>query len=403
LQLAAFGHADEAIAQDLTEFSSPTLPEGERNMELMIEDLMEQLIEMGGSDLHLSAGVPPYFRISGKLTPIGDEPMTSEQCQRLIFSMLNNTQRKTLEQNWELDCSYGVKGLARFRVNVYKDRGTYAACLRALSSKIPNFEKLGLPDIVREMAEKPRGLILVTGPTGSGKTTTLAAMIDLINRTRAEHILTIEDPIEFVYEPIKSLIHQRQLSEDTKSFSNALKAALREDPDIILVGEMRDLETISLAISAAETGHLVFGTLHTSSAAQTVDRIIDVFPSERQQQVRVQLSNSLVAVFSQTLVPKKNPKPGEYGRVMAQEIMIVTPAISNLIREGKTSQVYSAIQTGGKLGMQTLEKVLADLYKSGTISFEAAMSKTSRTDELQRLIGTVPGTPKPGTPAAVKH
>lgn len=356
-------------------------------MELMIEDLMEQLIEMGGSDLHLSAGVPPYFRLSGRLTPIGDEPLTSEQCQRLIFSMLNNTQRKNLEQNWELDCSYGVKGLARFRVNVYKDRGTYAACLRALSSKIPNFEALGLPDVVREMSEKPRGLILVTGPTGSGKTTTLAAMIDLINRTRAEHILTVEDPIEFVYEPIKSLIHQRQLGEDTKSFANALRAALREDPDIILVGEMRDLETISLAISAAETGHLVFGTLHTSSAAQTVDRMIDVFPAERQTQVRVQLSNSLVAVFSQTLVSKRNPKPNEFGRVMAQEIMIVTPAISNLIREGKTSQIYSAIQTGGKLGMQTLEKVLADLYKSGSISFESAMSKTSRPDELQRLIG----------------
>lgn len=374
-------------------------------MELMIEDLMEQLIEMGGSDMHLSAGLPPYFRISGHLTPIGDEPLTADQCQRLIFSMLNNTQRKTLEQTWELDCSYGVKGLARFRVNVYKERGTYAACLRALSSKIPSFEKLNLPDIVREMSEKPRGLILVTGPTGSGKTTTLAAMIDLINRTRAEHILTIEDPIEFVYEPVKSVIHQRQLGEDTKSFANALRAALREDPDIVLVGEMRDLETISLAISAAETGHLVMGTLHTSSASQTVDRMIDVFPAERQQQVRVQLSNSLVAVFSQTLVPKKNPKPGEYGRVMAQEIMVITPAIANLIREGKTSQIYSSIQTGGKLGMQTLEKVLADYYKAGVISFEAGMSKTSRPDEFQRLIGGAPTNPpapgaKPGMAAA---
>jgi twitching motility protein PilT len=359
-------------------------------MEIMIEDLMEQMIEMGGSDMHLSAGLPPYFRISGKLTPIGEEPLSADQCQRLIFSMLNNSQRKTLEQNWELDCSYGVKGLARFRVNVYKERGTYAACLRALNSKIPSFEKLGLPDVVREMADKPRGLILVTGPTGSGKTTTLAAIIDLINRTRAEHILTIEDPIEFVYEPIKSLIHQRQLNEDTKSFANALRAALREDPDIILIGEMRDLETISLAISAAETGHLVFGTLHTSSAAQTVDRMIDVFPADKQTQIRVQLSNSLVAVFSQTLVPKKNPKPGEFGRVMAQEIMIVTPAISNLIREGKTAQIYSSIQTGGKLGMQTLEKALADLYKQGIISFEAAMAKTSKPDELQRLIGSAP-------------
>jgi len=357
-------------------------------MEMMIEDLMEQLIEMGGSDMHLSAGLPPYFRISGKLTPITDQPLSAEQCQRLVFSMLNNSQRKTLEQTWELDCSYGVKGLARFRVNVYKERGTYAACLRALSSKIPNFEKLGLPDVVKEISDKPRGLILVTGPTGSGKTTTLAAMIDLINRTRAEHILTVEDPIEFVYEPIRSLIHQRQLGEDTKSFANALRAALREDPDIILVGEMRDLETISLAITAAETGHLVFGTLHTSSAAQTVDRIIDVFPHEKQTQVRVQLSNSLIAIFSQTLVPKKNPKPGEFGRIMAQEILVVTPAISNLIREGKTAQIYSAIQTGGKLGMQTLEKVLADYYKSGMITFEAAIAKSSKSDELQRLIGS---------------
>lgn len=352
----------------------------------MIEYLMEKLIEMGGSDMHLSAGLPPYFRLSGKLTPIGDQPLSADQCQRLIFSMLNNSQRQTLEQNWELDCSYGVKGLARFRVNVYKERGTYAACLRALSSQIPNFEKLGLPDVVREMSEKPRGLILVTGPTGSGKTTTLAAITDLINRTRAEHILTIEDPIEFVYEPIKSLIHQRQLGEDTKSFANSLRAALREDPDIIVVGEMRDLETISLAISAAETGHLVFGTLHTNSAAQTVDRIIDVFPPEKQTQVRVQLSNSLVAVFSQTLISRKNPKPGELSRVMAQEIMVVTPAISNLIREGKTSQIYSTIQIGGKLGMQTLEKALADLYKAGVISLEAAMSKTSKPDEIQRFM-----------------
>ncbi|MFM6334671.1 MAG: type IV pilus twitching motility protein PilT, partial [Dolichospermum sp.] len=273
-------------------------------MEILIEELMEQLIDMGGSDLHLSADLPPYFRISGHLTPIGDHSLTADECQRLIFSMLNNTQRKTLEQTWELDCSYGVKGLARFRVNVYKERGAYAACLRALSSKIPNFDTLGLPDVVREMSNKPRGLILVTGPTGSGKTTTLAAMVDLINRTRAEHIITVEDPIEFVYEPMKSIVHQRQLGEDTKSFANALRAALREDPDIILVGEMRDLETISLAITAAETGHLVFGTLHTSSASQTVDRMIDVFPAEKQTQVRVQLSNSLIAVFSQTLVPR---------------------------------------------------------------------------------------------------
>ncbi len=301
--------------------------------------------------------------------------------------MLNNHQRKELEQNWELDCSYGVKGLARFRVNVYKERGCYAACLRALSSKIPNFDQLGLPDVVRNMTERPRGLVLVTGPTGSGKTTTLAAMLDLINRTRAEHILTVEDPIEYVFDNIKSLFHQRQKGEDTKSFANALKAALREDPDIILVGEMRDLETISLAISAAETGHLVFGTLHTNSASGTVDRIIDVFPAGQQAQIRAMLSNSLIAVFSQTLAKKKNPKPGEFGRVMAQEIMVVTPAIANLIREGKASQVYSAIQTGAKLKMQTMEQALANLVKSGVIDMEEGIAKSSKPDELQRLVG----------------
>jgi len=354
-------------------------------MDLMIEDLMEQLVEMGGSDMHIQASAPVYFRISGKLTPMGEE-LTGQECQRLIFSMLNNTQRKDLEQNWELDCSYGVKGLARFRVNVYKERGFYAACLRALSSKIPNFDQLGLPDIVRDMTNRPKGLILVTGPTGSGKTTTLAAMLDLINRTRAEHILTVEDPIEYVFPNIKSLFHQRQKGEDTKSFSNALKGALREDPDIILVGEMRDLETISLAISAAETGHLVFGTLHTSSAASTVDRMIDVFPAAEQSQIRAMLSNSLMAVFSQTLVKKKNPKPGEFGRAMSQEIMIVTPAIANLIREGKASQVYSAIQTGARLGMMTMEQSLADLVKAGVISMEQATAKSSKPSELQRLV-----------------
>jgi twitching motility protein PilT len=354
--------------------------------EMMIEDLMEQLVEMGGSDMHIQAGAPIYFRVSGKLAPIDDQPMNAQECQRLIFSMLNNTQRKDLEQNWELDCSYGVKGLARFRVNVYKERGCYAACLRALSSKIPNFDQLGLPDVVRDMTERPKGLILVTGPTGSGKTTTLAAILDLINRTRAEHILTVEDPIEYVFPNVKSLFHQRQKGEDTKSFGNALKAALREDPDIILVGEMRDLETISLAISAAETGHLVFGTLHTNSASGTVDRIIDVFPAGQQAQIRAMLSNSLLAVFSQCLPKKKNPKPGEFGRAMAQEIMIVTPAIANLIREGKAAQVYSAIQTGIKLGMQTMEQALADLVNRDVISFEEGMAKSSKPDELQRLI-----------------
>jgi twitching motility protein PilT len=359
-------------------------------LDYIIEDLMEEVVERKGSDIHISAGLPPYIRISGHLTPTDRDPLTPEETQRLIFAMLNNNQRKMFEQSWELDCSYGVKGLARFRVNVYRDRGTVAACLRVLSAKIPDMDDLKLPPIVKDLSEKPRGMVLVTGPTGSGKSTTLAAMIQTINKTRAEHILTVEDPIEFVYESVKSIIHQRQVGEDTKGFANALKSALREDPDVILVGEMRDLETIQLAVTAAETGHLVFGTLHTSSAAQTVDRIVDVFPPAQQGQIRVQLSNSLVAVLSQTLIPRLNPKPGEFGRVMAQEIMIVTPAISNLIREGKTAQMYGFIQTGGKESMQTLESKLAELYLEGSISFESAVSKTSRPEELHRLVGPNP-------------
>ena len=358
-------------------------------MAVMIEDLMTQLVKDGGSDLHISAGIPPYGRFSGQLRPIHDDSLDEESCNKLIFSMLNNAQRKQLEQTWELDCAYGLKGIARFRVNVYRQRGTYAACLRALSNTVPTLESLGLPPIVEEMSHMPKGLILVTGPTGSGKTTTLAAMIEHINQTRAEHILTIEDPIEFTYRPVKSVIHQRQLNEDTRSFANALRAALREDPDVILVGEMRDLETIQLAISAAETGHLVLGTLHTSSAAQTVDRMVDVFPAGQQTQIRVQLSNSLLAVFSQTLCQRTNPAPGQFGRVMAQEILINTPATANLIREGKTAQLYSQIQTGGSFGMQTLERALANLVEGGSVSQAEALSKTGKPDELLRLLGQI--------------
>ena len=266
-------------------------------MDLMIEDLMEQLVQGGGSDLHIATGQPPYGRFSGELKPMTNTPLSEETCNKLIFSMLNNSQRKTLEQIWELDCAYGLKDVARFRVNVYRQKGSYAACLRALGSTIPSIESLNLPSVVIETSKRPRGLVLVTGPTGSGKTTTLASLLDHINHTRSEHILTIEDPIEFVYKSDLSLVHQRQLNEDTRSFGNALRAALREDPDVILVGEMRDLETIQLAISAAETGHLVFGTLHTNSAAQTVDRMVDVFPPNQHPQIRVQLSGSLLAIF----------------------------------------------------------------------------------------------------------
>jgi twitching motility protein PilT len=355
---------------------------------MFLEELLQLVFDRGASDLHISMGLPPVIRVDGKLVRTDYPPLTKEDTQRLIFSMLTNEQRRVLEQNWELDCSYGVSGLGRFRVNVYKDRGNYAAALRSIQSNIPTFDQLGLPPIVKEIAERPRGLVLVTGPTGSGKSTTLAAMIDHINTTRAEHILTIEDPIEFVHTSKRSIIHQRELGQDTRSFNNALRAALREDPDVILVGEMRDLETISLALTASETGHLVFGTLHTSSASSTVDRIVDVFPPTQQQQIRIQLSGALVAVFTQTLLAKLGPDGTKVGRVMAQEIMVVTPAISNLVREGKTAQIYSAIQTGGNYKMQTLEMALKELYVNNMVTYEDAMSKTSRPDDLKRMLGS---------------
>ena len=356
-------------------------------MDFTIEDLMTQLVEEGGSDLHLATGQPPYGRFNGQLRPIRkDFTLTEENCNRLIFSLLNNAQRKQLEQTWELDCSYGLRGVSRFRVNVYRQKGSYAACLRALGNSIPPIEKLGLPPVVEEISRKPKGLVLVSGPTGSGKTTTLAALLNNINHTRAEHILTIEDPIEFTYQNDRSLIHQREVNEDTRSFANALRAALREDPDVILVGELRDLETIQLAITAAETGHLVFGTLHTSSAPQTVDRMVDVFPAGQQTQIRVQLSSSLLAVLSQTLCKSTQPMAGSMGRAMALEIMVNTPACANLIREGKTAQLYSLIQTGAQYGMQTLERSLANLVQANRITLEEAMIKTIRPEELTRLL-----------------
>jgi len=352
----------------------------------MIEQLLNLVFTKKASDLHISVGLPPIMRIDGKLIRVEHPPLTKDDVEKIVFSMLTNEQRRMLDQNWELDCSYGVEAIGRFRINVYRERGHYAAALRTISTDIPSFEQLGLPEIVRELAERPRGLVLVTGPTGSGKSTTLAAMIDYINTNRVEHILTIEDPIEFLHYSKRSVIHQRELGHDTRSFSNALRAALREDPDIILVGEMRDLETISLALTAAETGHLVFGTLHTSSASQTIDRIVDVFPAEQQQQIRIQLSNSLIGVFSQTLLPKISPEGTKKGRALAQEIMVVTPAISNLIREGKTTQIYSSIQTGGNFKMQTLENSLKELYIRGLITYEDALAKSSRPDDMKRMI-----------------
>jgi len=351
-----------------------------------IEELLEKVVEKKGSDLHISANLPPIMRVDGNLQRMDYPALTPEDVEFLLFPMLSNEQRRRLEQEWELDFSYGIQGLSRFRVNFYKDKGNYAAAFRVIESIVPSFESLGLPEVVRKTAEKPRGLVLVTGPTGSGKSTTLASMIDYINESKCEHILTIEDPIEFVHASKKSIVHQRELGQDTRSFANALKSALREDPDIILVGEMRDLETISLALTAAETGHLVFGTLHTSSAGQTIDRIIDVFPEGQQQQIRIQLSNSLVAVFAQTLLPRLQPDGSQKGRVMAQEIMLVIPAIANLIREAKAAQIYSTIQMNNAIGMQTLEMSLKDLYQKKLITLDDAIARSSRPDELKRLL-----------------
>lgn len=353
-----------------------------------MKELLELVNQKKASDLHISVGIPPVLRIDGELVPTEYEALKPEDTKALIYSILTLEQRKMLEQRLELDCSYGIQGIGRFRVNAYKDKNGFAAALRTITSKIPTFDELNLPKVCQQICAKPRGLVLVTGPTGSGKSTTLAAMVGWINENRSDHILTIEDPIEYIHTSKRSVVNQRELGADTHSFDNALRAALREDPDVILIGEMRDLQTIALALKAAETGHLVFGTLHTSSAAQTIDRIVDVFPSDQQQQIRIQLSNGLVAVFSQTLIPKLNPQGQTSGRVMAMEILVNTPAIANLIREGKTAQIYSAIQTGGRLGMITLENSLADLVRKKLIRPEDALAKSSRPEDLEKLIAT---------------
>ena len=354
---------------------------------MLIEEILELAVTKKASDIHISANLPPIFRIDGKLVRTNLPVLSPDDVETIVFPILSNDQRRDLEQNWELDLGYGLHGVGRFRVNVYRDRGSYAAAFRTINSTPPTFEELGLPPIVKQIADRPRGLILVTGPTGSGKSTTLAAMIDYINQTRVEHILTIEDPIEFIHQSKKCVIHQRELGQDTKSMSNALRSALREDPDVILVGEMRDLETMRLALTAAETGHLVLGTLHTSSASQTIDRIVDIFPEVQQQQIRLQLSISLIAVFSQCLLPKLDSTGIKKGRIMAQEIMIVNPAISNLIREQKTAQIYSVLQTNSALGMQTLDANLKDLVMKKLVDPQDAIAKSQRPDEFKRSIG----------------
>lgn len=344
-----------------------------------ITELLKFGVQSGASDLHLSAGLPPMMRVHGDVKQLNFPPLEHKDVHAMVYDIMNDHQRKFYESELECDFSYEIPNVSRFRVNAFNQSRGAAAVFRTIPTEILTLEQLKCPSIFAEIADKPRGIVLVTGPTGSGKSTTLAAIIDYINKSRQYHILTIEDPIEFVHKSNKSLINQREVGLQTKSFANALRSALREDPDVILVGEMRDLETIRLAMTAAETGHLVFGTLHTSSAAKTIDRIVDVFPAEEKDMVRAMLSESLQAVISQTLLKLKDGS----GRIAAHEIMIGTPAIRNLIRENKVAQMYSAIQTGQQYGMQTLDQCLVGLMRKGLISKEAAMEKAVNKDFIR--------------------
>lgn len=331
-----------------------------------IRQILEIAKETGASDVHIVAGKPPITRVHGELRELEAPKLMPEDCQKLIYSVLNEEQQKTFEAKKELDFSFGMAGIGRYRVNVHLQRGTVAAALRMITTEMISLRELGLPEVINSFAEFQNGLVLVTGPTGSGKSTTLASLIDKINEETCSHIITIEDPIEYLHRHKKSTVEQREIKTDTDSFSDALKYALRQDPDVILIGEMRDTETIESALTAAETGHLVFGTLHTNDAAQTVDRIVDVFPTNQQPQIRLQLSNVLRGVVSQQLIQRADRK----GRVVASEVMIGTPAIANLIRESKTHQIYSMIETGARFGMRNLDSSLKELYEKRLISYE---------------------------------
>jgi twitching motility protein PilT len=347
-----------------------------------ITELLQILVDRGASDLHITAGTYPQIRVTGRLEPLTQfEVLTPQDTQRLAYSVLNESQKQRFEEQSELDLSFGMPDLARFRCNVFRQRGAVGAAIRVIPFSIRSFEELGLPRVVQELAERPKGLVLVTGPTGSGKSTTLAAMIDKINSERHEHIMTIEDPVEFLHTHKRCVVNQREVSSDTQSFRDALRAILRQDPDVVLIGEMRDLETIAAAITIAETGHLTFATLHTNSCAQTINRIIDVFPTAQQAQVRAQLSLVLEGVISQTLVPKIGG-----GRAMAMEIMVATPAVRNLIREEKVHQIYSLLQAGAKYGMQTMNQSLADLVRRRSITREHALNRSTVPDELAQLL-----------------
>ena len=349
--------------------------------EVHLDDLLREATKRGASDLHLAVGLPPMLRIDGSLVHTDYRPIGPNDTQRLVYDILTNEQVEKFERSHELDFSYGVWGVGRFRVNIYRQRGSLGAALRSIPDQIPTFEQLGLPSVLRDQCRKHAGLILVTGPTGSGKSTTIACMLDTINSERPVHIFTMEDPIEYLHRHKRGMVNQRELGLDTDSFANALRAVLREDPDVILIGEMRDLETIQAALTLAETGHLVFGTLHTRNTPQTVDRVVDVFPPHQQEQIRVQLSNTLEMVVGQQLLPRTGG-----GRIAAVEVMIATSAVRNLIREGKAHQLYGALETGTQYGMQTMDRQLAELCRSGIVPKDEAMARCIDRENFKRLV-----------------
>jgi twitching motility protein PilT len=360
--------------------------------DLHIDELLHTVVDTNASDLHICNDSEPVIRIDGQLKRLNFEKFKPNALQRMLYDILSDEQIHRFESTLELDFSYALPRRARFRVNIYRDRGACAAAFRLISDRIPTVRDLNLPPILEQITDKPRGLVLVTGPTGSGKSTSLAAMIDFINSNRGVHIITVEDPIEYLHHHKLSLINQRELGADTKAFANALRASLREDPDVLLVGEMRDQETMQLAVTAAETGHLVFATLHTNNAAESIDRMIDVFPPGQQDQIRIQLANNLQAVISQQLLPRASGP----GRIPATEIMVATPAIRNLIRENKTHQIPSMIQTSAQFGMMSMDQCLRDLYMKGHVKLEEVMSRALNTEELKKMIST-PQTAPQGT------
>lgn len=353
-----------------------------------LHQLLQTMIDKGASDLHITTGSPPQLRIDGELVPLNLPPLSAVETKQLCYSILTDVQKHKFEENDELDLSFGIKGLSRFRANIFMQRGAVAAAIRTIPFKILSFEELSLPPVANELVKKPRGLILVTGPTGSGKSTTLASMLDKINSEEHQHIMTIEDPIEFLHQHKKALVNQREVGADTKSFKQALKYVLRQDPDVVLIGEMRDLETIEAALTVSETGHLALATLHTNSAVQTINRIVDVFPPHQQPQIRAQLSFVLEGILAQQLVPKMSGQ----GRVLSIEVMIPTPAIRNLIREDKIHQIYSSMQTGqSKFGMQTMNQSLLDLYLRRLISYDEALGRSPVPEEFIAMASRAPG------------